>query len=93
MMVMGIVRQYDTHVEPPPPPQPPMRPMREPDVSAGREDGGGSLAFPPPSVRGLFGLSSDIFYALLRCVEKGCEGAVKGSIKGVQDLCKHHNRL
>ena len=34
--------------------------MRAPEEPEGREVGHGSLEFPPPSVRGLFGLSSDI---------------------------------
>ena len=47
------------HLPPPPPPQPPMRPMREFDEPVER-GGTGSLGFPPPSVRGLFGFSSDM---------------------------------
>ena len=47
------------HLPPPPPPQPPIRPMREFDEPVER-GGTGSLGFPPPSVRGLFGFSSDM---------------------------------
>jgi hypothetical protein len=41
-----------------------MRPMRAPEEPEGREVGHGSLESPPPSVRGLFVLSSDIFDAV-----------------------------
>lgn len=73
VLVMDAILQYDTYLAPLLPPQPPVRPMREPDEAGGREEGNGSLGFPPPSVRGLFGLSSDIFYAFVTMDEEECE--------------------
>jgi hypothetical protein len=69
---MNIVMLYETHVGPPPP-HPPMRPMRGAADAAARGQGEevGSLALPPPRVRGLFGLSSAIFdYVVGRKIER-----------------------
>ena len=59
-----------------------MRPMREPEEPEGRDVGNGSFAFPPPSVRGLFGLSSDISDILFRWTKSA--RVVKGTVQAPQ---------